>query len=96
MRALARHLGLPAAIIDKAPSADLWAGQTDEGELGYSYDDADQALYLLTEEKLTCEQAAERGLDVRVVRAIERRMRTTEFKRAEVPVLPTAAQVARS
>jgi NAD+ synthase len=96
VRALSRYLGLPAAIINKAPSADLWAGQTDEGDLGYSYDDADQVLYLLTEEKLTCEQVAERGFGVRVVRAIERRMRTTEFKRVEVPLLPTVVQAAKS
>lgn len=45
VRALARHLGVPAPIIDKAPSADLWDGQTDEGELGFTYDDADRVLY---------------------------------------------------
>ncbi|HEY4575385.1 MAG TPA: NAD+ synthase, partial [Thermoanaerobaculia bacterium] len=44
---LSRHLGLPAEVIDKAPSADLWPGQTDEGELGFSYETADEVLYLL-------------------------------------------------
>jgi NAD+ synthase len=92
VRALARHLGLPQPILDKAPSADLWAGQTDEGELGYSYDEADQILYLLTEEHLDCAQAAERGFDLRVVQAVERRMRTTAFKRLPAPVLPTVAE----
>lgn len=92
VRELARFLELPAVIIDKAPSADLWAGQTDEGELGFSYDEADQVLYLLTEERLTCEQAAEQGFDLRVVQAIERRMRSTAFKRLPAPVLPTVAE----
>ncbi len=95
VRALSRFLRLPAVIVDKAPSADLWAGQTDEGELGFSYDEADQVLYLLTEEHLTCEQAAEHGFDLRVVQAIDRRMRSTAFKRLPTPVLPTAAEVGR-
>ena len=53
VRQLAGELGVPRVIIDKAPSADLWAGQTDEAELGFSYDDMDQVFYLLVEEGLT-------------------------------------------
>ena len=49
LRQLARDLGVPQAIIDKPPSADLWAGQTDEGELGFTYADADRLLYLLVD-----------------------------------------------
>lgn len=45
VRQLARALGVPAEILEKAPSADLWAGQTDEGELGFTYEQADLALY---------------------------------------------------
>jgi len=48
VRELARHLGIPQAIIDKPPSAGLWEGQTDEGELGFSYEELDR--YLLTGE----------------------------------------------
>ena len=92
VRQLARALDIPEPIIAKPPSADLWAGQTDEGELGYSYDEADQILYLLTEERLDCAQAAARGFDLRVVQAVERRMRTTAFKRLPAPVLPTVAE----
>ncbi|HEX3555983.1 MAG TPA: NAD+ synthase [Thermoanaerobaculia bacterium] len=44
---LSRHLGLPAQVIEKAPSADLWPGQTDESELGVDYETADEVLYLL-------------------------------------------------
>jgi NAD+ synthase len=44
IRELAKFLGIPEAIIDKPPSADLWEGQTDEGELGFSYDELDRYL----------------------------------------------------
>lgn len=47
VRALARVLGVPTPVIEKAPSAGLWPGQTDEGELGASYDDLDAALFAL-------------------------------------------------
>jgi len=46
VRELARHLGIPKEIIDKAPSAGLWAGQTDEGEMGFTYEALD--TYILT------------------------------------------------
>jgi len=46
VRELARYLGVPQAIIDKAPSAGLWQGQTDESEMGFSYDTLDR--YILT------------------------------------------------
>ena len=44
VRALARELHVPDAIIDKAPSAGLWLGQTDEGEMGFTYDDLERYL----------------------------------------------------
>lgn len=44
VRGLARELGVPAPVIEKPPSAGLWPGQTDEGEIGMSYDDLDRAL----------------------------------------------------
>ena len=47
IRQLSRAMGVPAPIIDKPPSADLWAGQTDEGELGFTYEEADRLLFLL-------------------------------------------------
>ena len=78
---LSRHLGLPSEVIDKAPSADLWPGQTDEGELGFSYELADEVLYLLFDLGLRPEEVAERGYEEKVVRrivALEQRFR---FKR---------------
>jgi len=51
VRGLARYMGIPARIIDKTPTAGLWQGQTDEGELGVKYDIADMILYKLIDEK---------------------------------------------
>jgi NAD+ synthase len=70
VRQLARHLGIPPGLVDKTPSADLWAGQTDEDELGFSYDVADEVLYLLFDLGLRPEEVADRGYDEPVVRRI--------------------------
>lgn len=90
VRQLARAVGIPEVIIQKAPSADLWAGQTDEGDLGFTYDEADQILYCLTEEGLGTAQIASLGFDIKVVEAVKRRMESTAFKRLPPPVLPQA------
>lgn len=87
VRQLSRHMGVPEPIISKAPSADLWAGQTDEGELGFTYDEADQVLYLHTERKLDEAEIAARGFSPAVVRAVVRRMQATAFKRQPTPML---------
>ncbi len=51
VRGLARYMGIPARIIDKTPTAGLWKGQTDEGELGVQYEAADKILTMLVDEK---------------------------------------------
>ncbi|MBI2621615.1 MAG: NAD+ synthase [Candidatus Levybacteria bacterium] len=53
---LARYLGIPRSIIDKSPSANLWQQQTDEGEFGFSYAEADQVLYRYFDKKEKTEQ----------------------------------------
>ncbi len=50
VRELARHMGVAAKIIDKTPTAGLWPGQTDESELGVSYEMADRILTMLVDE----------------------------------------------
>jgi len=87
VRALARHVGVIRDILEKAPSADLWQGQTDEAELGFSYAEADAILYLLTERHESPESIVARGYERTVVDAIIARMRATEFKRRPVPIL---------
>src|SRR5258708_16068993 len=51
LRELAASLGVPRGIIEKPPSADLWEGQTDEGELGFTYADADVILYHMVDRR---------------------------------------------
>lgn len=81
VRQLARSMGLPQPIIDKAPSADLWEGQTDEGELGFTYDDVDQVLYLLVDERYTVDQVVADGFDPEFVQNVWRRVKSNHYKR---------------
>ena len=78
---LSRHLGLPSEVIDKAPSADLWPGQTDEGELGFSYETADEVLYLMFDLGLSPREVVLRGYDETVVERIVRLEQANRFKR---------------
>jgi NAD+ synthase len=78
---LSRHLGLPGAVIDKAPSADLWPGQTDEGDLGVDYGTADEVLYLLFDEGLRPEEIVERGYGEKAVKRIVTLEQRFRFKR---------------
>lgn len=81
VRQLAAAVGVPQAIINKAPSADLWAGQTDEGELGYTYDKADQVLYLLVDERYSIQEVADEGFDLDFVQQVWERVRRNHYKR---------------
>lgn len=78
---LSRHLGLPSAVIDKAPSADLFPGQTDEGDLGFDYATADEVLYLLFDEGLRPDEVVTRGYDERAVQRILDYEQRFRFKR---------------
>ena len=89
LRQLARALAVPRAIIDKAPTADLWVGQTDEAELGISYAMADQILYMLVDERCREEDVVAAGFDAAVVRGLNARVRNNQFKRS----LPIIAKV---
>jgi len=92
VRQLAADLGVPQAILDKAPSADLWVGQTDEQELGFSYAAADQVLYLLVDERYTVEETAEEsGYAADFVRRIWERVKANHYKRT----MPNIAKVSR-
>jgi NAD+ synthase len=81
VRQLARTLGVPASIVEKPPSADLWPGQTDEGELGYTYDRVDQLLYLLVDRRYTPEEAVEAGFGRSFVERVWETMRRMHYKR---------------
>jgi len=81
IRQLARHLELPAAVIDKPPSADLFVGQTDEDELGFTYEEADRLLYLLVDERYDVDQLVAAGFERDFVLEIVRRIAGNQYKR---------------
>jgi NAD+ synthetase len=85
---LARYLGVPVAVIDKPPSADLEANQTDEGDLGIRYAKADQILHLILSGYRDA-NIVERGFAASDVALVRRRVDTTHWKRH----LPTTALV---
>lgn len=87
VRQLARHLRVPDVIIQKQPSADLWIGQTDEAELGFTYEAVDRALHLLVDRRYEVEELAEGGLfEEHFVRAVARRIQASQYKR-RLPVI---------
>ncbi len=81
VRQLAQAIGLPQPIVDKPPSADLWIGQTDEDEMGLTYAEVDQLLYLLVDERYSPEEAIEAGFNRTYVERVWRLMRVMQFKR---------------
>jgi NAD+ synthase len=86
VRSLARFLALPESILSKPPSADLWPGQTDEGDLGFTYEEVDPVLYLLVDRRLTPREIVEYGFDQGFVEEVWRRVRGSQFKRG-MPVI---------
>jgi len=78
---LAEYLGVPQVIIKKAPSADLWAGQTDEQELGYTYKEIDQLLYYLVDLRYPDEILLDLGYSRHTIRDIKSRIQRNQFKR---------------
>ena len=80
LRALAKHLGVPAPIVDKPPTADLVHGQTDEGDLGISYERADQILHWILS-GFSVEDLLARGFDKDEVTVVRRRLDSTHWKR---------------
>ncbi|MDX1993943.1 MAG: NAD+ synthase [bacterium] len=91
VRQLAAAVGVPQAIIDKAPSADLWEGQTDEGELGFTYNDVDQVLYLLVDERYTVDEVAAEGFDAAFVEKVWTRVKANHYKRT----MPNVAKLSK-
>ena len=86
LRAVAGELGVPQEILDKPPSADLWPGQTDEDELGRSYDLLDRALFALVDRRWSVDRCVSAGLDRALVEWVAGRVARMEFKRQQPPV----------
>jgi NAD+ synthase len=88
VRQMASLVGVPQKIIDKVPTAGLWKGQTDEGELGASYDVMDRVLFSLAEENRSVpETAKQTGEQESLVRRLQERMTRNAHKRALPPVV---------
>jgi NAD+ synthase len=91
IRQLSAAMNLPASILQKPPSADLWVGQTDEGELGYTYAEVDQVLYLMVDERYTIDEVVEEGFDRSFVEGVWRRVKINHYKRT----MPNVAKLSR-
>jgi NAD+ synthase len=86
VRQMAAAVGVPEAVIRKAPSADLWPGQTDETEAGFSYPLLDRLLYWRIDKRRSVEEMAELGFDPALVERVDRMVAGSEFKRQVPPV----------
>jgi NAD+ synthase len=81
LRQLAQYLEIPASIIAKPPTADLWVGQSDEGELGFSYDEVDRLLYHRVDLGFSPENLIEMGFEKSFVTRVMELIRQNQFKR---------------
>lgn len=86
LRQLAEHLGVPREILDKQPTGDLWIGQTDEGELGFSYRDVDRLLALMVDQRWRVAELIDAGFDRPFVERVADMVRRNHYKR-RMPVI---------
>lgn len=91
VRQLSAEMGVPRSILEKPPSADLWEGQTDEDELGFTYDMADQVLYLLVDERYSVDEVVAEGFERAFVERLWRQVRRNHYKRT----MPNVAKLSR-
>lgn len=77
---VAKFLGVPKEIITKAPTAGLWPGQTDEGELGFGYREADEIMYLLIDQKKSKREIINQGFPEKKVVAVTQWIARVSFK----------------
>jgi NAD+ synthase len=86
VRQLSAAMGVPDAIIRKAPSADLWPGQTDESEAGFSYPELDRLLFWRIDKRRTDDEMVGLGFEPELVERVDRMIATSEFKRQVPPI----------
>lgn len=89
--ALAEAVGVPEVIVKKQPSADLWAGQTDEGELGFTYREVDRLLYLMVDERYSREELVRAAFSESFIDRVTLRIMNSQFKR-RLPVIAKISQ----
>ncbi|MBI5464568.1 MAG: NAD+ synthase [Ignavibacteriales bacterium] len=78
---LAEAMGIPEAIVRKKPSADLWEGQTDEGEMGFAYAELDPLLFQMIDQRRSDEELVKSGFAMEFVGKVKERVRKNQFKR---------------
>jgi NAD+ synthase len=83
---LSEAMGVPVEVIEKKPSADLWAGQTDEEELGFTYRRVDELLYRMVDQRLTRDELIAEGFDAEFIDTIYLKVQNSHFKR-RMPVI---------
>jgi NAD+ synthase len=86
VRQVAAAIGVPDAIIRKAPSADLWPGQTDETEGGFSYPELDRMLFWRIDKRRSIDEMVALGFDAALVDRVDRMVAGAEFKRQVPPI----------
>ena len=86
VRQLAAALGVPDQVIRKAPSADLWPGQTDETEAGFSYPELDRLLFWRIDKRRSIDEVVALGFDRALVERVDRMVAGAEFKRQVPPI----------
>ena len=86
VRQLAEAMGVPNGIIAKAPSADLWPGQTDEAEAGFSYPELDRLLFWLVDKRRSPDELVAKGFSPERVSWAVRALAGAEFKRQVPPI----------
>jgi NAD+ synthase len=86
VRQMAAAIGVPEQVIRKAPSADLWPGQTDEGESDFSYPVLDRLLYWRIDKRRSIDEVVALGFDRALVERVDRLVATSEFKRQVPPI----------
>jgi NAD+ synthase len=86
VRQVAREIGVAGEVLEKAPSADLWEGQTDEDELGFSYDEVDALLSLMVDRRQRRPQLVAAGFEPEFIDRVQTLMRRSQYKR-KLPVI---------
>ena len=86
VRQIAAAIGVPERIITKAPSADLWPGQTDETEAGYSYPELDRLLFWRIDKRRSIDEVVALGFPRAMVERVDRMVAGAEFKRQVPPI----------
>ncbi len=86
VRQLAKYLGVPQPIIKMCPSAGLWPGQTDEGELGINYEELDRILYYMFDKKYNTKKLLTLGFSIENIERVKNFVNNSEHKRRLPPV----------